>query len=1023
MSTLIAPTFPPTRRVTPITLRVTRYTQSLTRRPLPPSLPSPGVYARTGKVGDFAIKPHVMHFGGFEVGKVYTQRFVVTNTGRKSQRLQILEPTSQFFAVRWEGKGSLAPGMSETVRVDFCADDVRYFYDCVRIRAGGDKNAILPMHAYPTPNEAKFPKHVDFGLCALGSTSVKTVRLACKVPIAFEFELRLSSENKAFEVYPRSGEIPANGDVEITIKFTPRRQHTSTLDIEVFTGEFGGNTRPRVCNVRGIGFPSVARDKGVRALAGVSEGPVDAGRLADGTAGAQFAEYGSLGAMNDVAGAGRYHATGRFGPGGGAGGGDAYTEYVKRLASKHRQPPSGENTGAGRAGPRHRKLSSTLDRGGIRTSAYARDPSDVRAMELDEEEGMDGEDDVDGVFVPRRISGHGDVQYVLGQRKGKLRAKELREAVALRESQSKTVRASLAGLVGRVDPGDAADPDDGAGTLETSNSAAFNFKHAVRDVQRAQTSTKGAPNAVFKALDDPHLDPRVKELIFEKEFERVRQYERVKDVTNCVAIGGDVLDPGDEAIVRLRREGRAAALEYYETSAAMARVSAGHETTLGASYEVVAGTPVALTDVKEPEYNENANDTWRMRRETLDRFVQAGRKVIIRNRAEARLRGIRSLMATIGDKSRASAHVAKELMSGAGAGPSEDAEVLEPCKIGEDVVRDFSFPTLLESAFREWPSLAFTDKDRIGEFEEMTPLPLIEPPEWRLKGHSLTDDAAKPTPLHGDGIQPRLSDTPIYSGAEEESGPDAVAPRGVLHDVPLPRIPGVGHLSDTVSSRSVVTRVWPHESSAHDGVVTAWGEDLVAAVRPGTYGYLDSLTREPIGCNALAAMSSANAKGHVLRALSDEWVPRRSPWRGVAVKKPALMTGPAPEDLMTDEDGEGFGGTGEPVPPPGEMPTTESVRAKYHIPGVSKPGTNGEDGGEGEDAGGGGECEGEEAPAEPTPEPTPEEPAVEMERVRRMRDMDAELHSRREELLDKLRKRTEEYNALIVDPRLRWELV
>ena len=135
-------------------------------------------------------------------------------------------------------------------------------------------------------------------------------------------------------------------------------------------------------------------------------------------------------------------------------------------------------------------------------------------MELDEEEGTDGEEDVDGVFVPRRISGHGDVQYVLGQRKGKLRAKELREAVALRESQSKTVRASLAGLVGRVEPGEGDEADPG----ETSNSAAFNFKHAVRDVQRAQTSTKGAPNAVFKALDDPDLDPRVKELIFEKEF-------------------------------------------------------------------------------------------------------------------------------------------------------------------------------------------------------------------------------------------------------------------------------------------------------------------------------------------------------------------------------------------------------------------------------------------------------------------------------------------------------------------------
>ena len=115
---------------------VGRETQSLTLHPSNPLPVSPGVYARTGKVGDFAIKPHVMHFGGFEVGKVYTRRFTVTNAGRKSQRLQILEPTSEYFAVRWEGKGSLAPGMSDTVRVDFCADDLRYYYDCVRIRAG-----------------------------------------------------------------------------------------------------------------------------------------------------------------------------------------------------------------------------------------------------------------------------------------------------------------------------------------------------------------------------------------------------------------------------------------------------------------------------------------------------------------------------------------------------------------------------------------------------------------------------------------------------------------------------------------------------------------------------------------------------------------------------------------------------------------------------------------------------------------------------------------------------------------------
>ena len=128
------------------------------------------------------------------------------------------------------------------------------------------------------------------------------------------------------------------------------------------------------------------------------------------------------------------------------------------------------------------------------------------------------------------------------------------------------------------------------------------------------------------------------------------------------------------------------------------------------------------------------------------------------------------------------------------------------------------------------------------------------------------------------------------------------------------------------------------------------------------------------------------------------------------------MSGPLPEDLMTDEDGEGFGGTGTPVPPPGEMPTTESIRAGFYVPGVSgraDAGTDAEPGaeeapGEGDGGAADGEAEAAEAP---------------MERERRTRDMDAELGGRREELLAKLRKRTEEYNALIVDPRLRWELV
>ena len=42
----------------------------------------------------------------------------------------------------------------------------------------------------------------------------------------------------------------------------------------------------------------------------------------------------------------------------------------------------------------------------------------------------DGELEFDGLVLPRRLNGHGAVQHVLSQRRGRLRAKDLRAAVA-----------------------------------------------------------------------------------------------------------------------------------------------------------------------------------------------------------------------------------------------------------------------------------------------------------------------------------------------------------------------------------------------------------------------------------------------------------------------------------------------------------------------------------------------------------------------------------------------------------------
>jgi hypothetical protein len=147
----------------------------------------------------FAVRPPVMHFGGFELGKTHTQTFVVTNTGVKSKRLVVIEPTTEHFKVLPRNKvtkdakrhgGKLAPGVSEPITVVFTPKDgVRYYYDCVRVHAEGAPGLVLPVHAYPVMNEVAFPKVVDFGLRAVGETHEKTVTMTCTAPIAFEFEL------------------------------------------------------------------------------------------------------------------------------------------------------------------------------------------------------------------------------------------------------------------------------------------------------------------------------------------------------------------------------------------------------------------------------------------------------------------------------------------------------------------------------------------------------------------------------------------------------------------------------------------------------------------------------------------------------------------------------------------------------------------------------------------------------------------------------------------------------------------
>ena len=695
----------------------------------------------------FAVRPPVMHFGGFELGKTHTQTFVVTNTGATSRRLVVIDPTTEHFRVVRDGVGDgdakktstrrkygkLAPGASETITVAFTPmDGVRYYYDCCRVHAEAVPGLVLPVHAYPVMNEVSFPKSIDFGACVVGETRTRKVAMTCAAPIAFEYELIRRDEKTSrtmhdpgvrrkqrwrdkdsgdkasacFSVTPSFGIVPAEGSAMVSVAFSPTTAATATLELEVRVAQFG--FEPFVCRVRGVGFPAnVPRE--LRP----SRDP-----RAPGAPQTFATKYSGL--ENKTEDVTRY---------------DPRTPAVRKPKPPDAKPfradalvAAFELRAAGYAkadaealvkrgiGPRGRKLSArAVCAPRDVSSPETLDGEDASASDGDEGRGGDGdkstEELIDGVFVPRKLRGASDFARVLSQKPGKLRVKDIEKAMAARDGRARaaaTLRASVAtaaGAVAKMKASAAAaafrkllaaatrprarafaeetetlrsPADESNGTSEeeafsrlraktneeSSSNRAFDERFvtgdetllrdgggyaALRGVFEAARFRSRSEDETMAALDDPSLEPEVKAHVFEREFERVRQFEKKKEWTECVAVGEARRTDAQDAAAAKRRRAREAATRYAEASAAMAGLARGDPPADGARYDARRGGDNGGGDAAVPEahlltFNPLSADDWPKRREALDRFAQAGRRVIVRNRAEKRLRGARRLL-------------------------------------------------------------------------------------------------------------------------------------------------------------------------------------------------------------------------------------------------------------------------------------------------------------------------------------------------------------------------------------------